>query len=305
MPKTVLLADDSVAIQRVVNLSFANEDVRVVAADDADQAIAAIRESPPDIALVDIEMPGRSGYQVIEYIRSQPHLSAVPVLLLPGAFQAIDSAQARRLGADGVLSKPFDPVVLVSRVKELLAGGRSESEARVAPSEPPVEGAGLELFPPASQPVEAEPDLPLATPPATSSGADRYFQEIDEAFAALSRMPRPPLSSLDEEFPVVDEPVRALRLHDPPAGAVPLTDAFAALLDAERTERMGGPMRTGTGLPAERAAVDVSALADEVARRVLEQLTDRVVRETVTGIVASTAERLVREEIERIKSNIK
>jgi len=82
---------------------------------------------------------------------------------------------------------------------------------------------------------------------------------------------------------------------------MPLTDAFAAMLEAAQTG-------TEVSLPAPAAvaapAIDVNALADQIARRVLEQLSDRVVRDTVAEIVGATAERLVREEIERIKRDI-
>jgi hypothetical protein len=82
---------------------------------------------------------------------------------------------------------------------------------------------------------------------------------------------------------------------------VPLTDAFAALLEAEETGTEASlPMPAPVAAP----VIDVDALADQIARRVLEQLSDRVVRETVADIVAATTERLVREEIDRIKRNI-
>jgi len=66
--KRVLLADDSTTIQRVVELSFAGGDVSVVSVGDGDQAVEAIRRSPPDLVLADIGMPGRSGYEVVEVI---------------------------------------------------------------------------------------------------------------------------------------------------------------------------------------------------------------------------------------------
>jgi hypothetical protein len=84
---------------------------------------------------------------------------------------------------------------------------------------------------------------------------------------------------------------------------VQLRDAFAALLEAERN---GTTLVSATPTPRPATApIDVDALASEVARRVVAQLSDRVVRDTVADIVSRTAERLVREEIDRIKRNIK
>ena len=127
MPHTLLLADDSVTIQRVIELTFADEDVRVVAVSDGDQAIARLDEQPPDIVLADVGMPGKNGYEVASYVKSQPRLAHIPVLLLTGAFEPIDQVKADAAGCDGVLAKPFEPQIVISRVKDLLARARGGS----------------------------------------------------------------------------------------------------------------------------------------------------------------------------------
>ena len=111
VPWTLLLADDSVTIQRVIELTFADEDVKVVAVSDGDQAIARLDSAPPDIVLADIGMPGRSGYEVAQYIKQTPRLAHIPVVLLTGAFEPVDQARAAAAGCDGVLAKPFEPQV--------------------------------------------------------------------------------------------------------------------------------------------------------------------------------------------------
>src|SRR5215203_2766565 len=125
VPKTVLLADRSLTIQRVVELTFATEDVNVIAVSDGDRAIEVIGRSRPDVVLADVGMPRGNGYELADYMRRQPRLAAVPILLLHGAFEAVDHAKVQAVGADGVLTKPFDPAVLIGRVNELLAFGRS------------------------------------------------------------------------------------------------------------------------------------------------------------------------------------
>jgi hypothetical protein len=146
-------------------------------------------------------------------------------------------------------------------------------------------------------------EKPTPAPSSSRSDAERYFDELDQAFAALSKTSRPltPLPRLDESTNESDPVVKTASPSVSPANRTVLTDAFAALLEAEQTG-------TGVALPIPAAvpapAIDVNALADQIARRVLEQLTDRVVRETVGEIVTATAERLVREEIEQIKRNI-
>src|SRR6266566_3013633 len=121
VPHTLLLADDSVTIQRVIELTFADEDITVVAVGDGDQAIARMQTAPPDIVLADVGMPGKNGYEVAEYMKQSPALQRIPVLLLTGAFESVDVARATAVRCDGVLSKPFEPQFVISRVKELLA----------------------------------------------------------------------------------------------------------------------------------------------------------------------------------------
>ena len=138
MPKTLLLADDSVTIQKVVGISFANEDVVLVTVDNGDDAIAKARELRPDIVLADVVMPGRSGYEVCEAIKGDPELSHVPVLLLTGTFEAFDQERANGVGADGHITKPFEAQALVDQVNARLAEASAPSGGPT-PAEPPSE----------------------------------------------------------------------------------------------------------------------------------------------------------------------
>ena len=104
----------------------------VVAVSDGDQAIARLEASPPDIVLADIGMPGKNGYEVAQYIRQSPRLAHIPVVLLTGAFEPVDEARAAAAGCDGVLAKPFEPQLVIGRVKELLARKRRAPEAIAA-----------------------------------------------------------------------------------------------------------------------------------------------------------------------------
>ena len=124
VPHKLLLADDSVTIQRVIELTFADEDITVIAVGDGRQAIERAPSDRPDIVLADVGMPERDGYEVAAFIKGSPELAHIPVLLLTGAFEPIDEARARAAGCDGVLVKPFEPQMVISRVKELIAGKR-------------------------------------------------------------------------------------------------------------------------------------------------------------------------------------
>src|SRR5580765_6065666 len=125
MPHKLLLADDSVTIQRVIELTFADEDVQVISVGNGQQAIERAERDRPDIVLADVGMPERDGYEVAAFIKGNPTLSHIPVVLLTGAFEPIDESRARAVGCDGVLVKPFEPQMVINRVKDLLAGRRS------------------------------------------------------------------------------------------------------------------------------------------------------------------------------------
>jgi CheY-like chemotaxis protein len=120
MSKTLLLADDSVVIQKLVGLSFANEDVDIVTTDNGDDAIVKAREITPNVVLADVVMPGKSGYEVCEAIKQDPALAHIPVLLLTGTFEAFDEARAESVGANGQITKPFEARALVERVNDVL-----------------------------------------------------------------------------------------------------------------------------------------------------------------------------------------
>ena len=141
MSKTLLLADDSVVIQKLVGLSFANEDVEIVTTDNGDDAVLKAREITPDVVLADVVMPGKSGYEVCEAIKQDPALAHIPVLLLTGTFEAFDEARAAAAGADGQITKPFEAQSLVERVSEIMnapaaATPNNAPEAQEVPAGP-------------------------------------------------------------------------------------------------------------------------------------------------------------------------
>lgn len=126
--RRLLLADDSITIQKVVNLTFADEGLDVTAVGNGDRAVEMIEETAPDIVLADVHMPGLNGYEVCEFVKRNERFRHIPVMLLVGSFEPFDEAEARRVGADDYLTKPFQSIrQLVSKVGSLL-GGRSSSD---------------------------------------------------------------------------------------------------------------------------------------------------------------------------------
>lgn len=121
MRRTILLADDSVTIRKIVELSFGETDIRVESVGSGREALERVQDLHPDLVLVDVVMPGPSGYDVCRAIKASDR--PIPVLLLAGTFEPFDAVEARACGSDGHVTKPFDSRQLVERVELLLAHG--------------------------------------------------------------------------------------------------------------------------------------------------------------------------------------
>ena len=339
----LLLADDSVTIQRVVELTFSGEDVQVTSVSDGEQAIARLPSERPDIVLADVGMPKRDGYEVAAYIKGHADLAHIPVILLAGAFEPVDEARAREVRCDGVLVKPFEPQQVIARVRELVEGAKPAAKAAslgaVVPSEPSsprTSPASPARTPPPAAPPAAERHTP--SPKMGEGRLDEYFDRLDAAFAQLgaskSAVGRGPADDpfADKDLPTVAGLVAdpTLKSHgsavpefgrvtappveppdvsptiasapreqvpaEPSGGSNAIAEVFRALFAAEQGDRDALRRFQGTAQP-----MVTDELVNEVTRRVLERLAPDTARQLVADIVSEVAEKLVREEIERIR----
>jgi CheY-like chemotaxis protein len=128
--RKLLLADDSATIQKVIDLTFADEGVQVVSVGNGQDAIDCLLELKPDVVLADVFMPSLNGYEVCEYVKTHEQLKHIPVMLLVGSFEPFDEAEARRVGADDILTKPFQSIRrLIDRVGALVGSPPVEKES--------------------------------------------------------------------------------------------------------------------------------------------------------------------------------
>lgn len=120
--RKLLLADDSIAIQKVIDLTFTDEGMEVTTVGDGKDALEKLDQFTPDVVLADIFMPGVDGYELCRFIKDNERFRGVPVMLLVGSFEPFDEAKAKRAGADDVVTKPFQSIRnLVSRVGSLVS----------------------------------------------------------------------------------------------------------------------------------------------------------------------------------------
>lgn len=118
MPKTILLADDSSTIRKIVELTFSGTDIRVEAFGSGAAALENLERVNPDLILADVVMPGPTGYELCRQVKALDN--AIPVVLLSSAFEPYDSDLAAECGADRHLIKPFESGTLAETVRELL-----------------------------------------------------------------------------------------------------------------------------------------------------------------------------------------
>jgi CheY-like chemotaxis protein len=128
----LLLADDSITIQKVIGIIFGGEEYSLTIVDNGKDAVEKARELSPDVLLIDALMPGMNGYEVCEAVRATPELASKPILILTGSFEPFDEEKARKCGADDFLAKPFESQQIVNKVKELSELGASRATTTVS-----------------------------------------------------------------------------------------------------------------------------------------------------------------------------
>jgi CheY-like chemotaxis protein len=118
--KTVLIADDERSLRLLVNATIASDEYVVIETADGDEAWRFLLEHKPAVALLDVQMPGRSGLELATAIRGQPQLSGTHVVLLTSKAHDADIKAGLAAGADRYLTKPFSPLELLTVIEEAL-----------------------------------------------------------------------------------------------------------------------------------------------------------------------------------------
>ncbi len=125
----ILVADDSIAVRKVAERLLIEAGFEVVLAANGDEALACLAKDGVDVIVCDVIMPDKSGYEVCAFVRNQPRLAAIPVLLISGIVNDEVTQQAQACQADGVLKKPFQGTSLKDKVSELLARKQARATA--------------------------------------------------------------------------------------------------------------------------------------------------------------------------------
>lgn len=284
MSKTILLADDSVTIQKVVELTFMDEDFDVVAVSNGTQALARLDDLTPALVIADVHMPGAGGLEVCRQSKiMRPH---VPVMLLVGTFEPFDAAEAAAAGADGHLKKPFDSQELLRLAKELVTKAPAAAPEWEAPA------------------VEVVPPPRTASGRWTAEGAAQSWSAVVEGIPEAA--PAAPLAA-EPAWEIDDEPLAV------PDEIAPSSPVAAAPLPAFVPTPIAAPPPAPAPLSPPPSAVAVSEIAptglsaadvERIARRVIELLAPETVREVAWEVIPDLAEVVIKSRLRELESQL-
>ena len=317
MARKLLLADDSITIQKVVELILAEEGFEIKATNNGEEALAVIPSFKPDIILADIEMPKINGYQLSEKIKQDPLMRGIPVILLAGAFEPIDEELAKQVNADDFIIKPFESQELISKINAALTissvaegeevEGIAEAEA-VGLEEVPVEE---DLWSMEEIPETAEVES-WSMEEAVVAGTEELLEIAEEAGVEAAAV---------EEVtpPVVKEAIATEVKIGIPEVEFPSKDELKDIFEHTVNERISSLLSSldlkeiilTSLMPSMKDSVEkilwevapdlVERMLKEMLKGALESLTkevEKVIWETVPDL----AETMISKEIERIRS---
>lgn len=309
--RKLLLADDSVTIRRVVEMTFAEEDIEVFTANDGESAMLKFIETQPDIVLAHVGLPGTNGYQICEMIKQDETTRHIPVLLLVGSFEPFDEGEAARVMADDRLTKPFASVRdLSAKVNDLLGSTSRPDDAATGDDIDDLYNssftrtAEMDEFETADDAFAAAPfddemiETSSPVPSHTESGSvnerevwpvepSREFDWSPTAVVSQSEsltdqapQPETPSVELEHDSPLEDND------HDFAAGVTPDPFGESAIEPDASEPEVVDPSPEFIAL---------------VAQRVVEKLSESAIREIAQEAVPRIAEQVVREALGQVK----
>jgi len=316
MSRKLILADDSITIQKVVELILAEEDFEIKSTSNGEEALAALPSFNPDIVLADIEMPKMNGYQLCEKIKQDPSLKGIPVILLAGAFEPIDEELAKQVKADDYLIKPFESQELLSKINAAITLASSEEKEPEETIEAIAVGAD-EVFP--EEDLWAMEEIPetAEVTALTEEEISPEIQELEELAETLETGSGTPATK--EKAPAIQEETLS-PLKAPPPDLHALSNgemkrifeqtvsnqmtSFLSSLDIKETilSSLTPVIKDSIEKVIWEIAPDITEkIVKEMLKGSLESLTkevEKVIWETVPDL----AETMISKEIERIKS---
>ena len=342
MTRKMLLADDSITIQKVVELVLAEEGFEIKAVNNGEEALAAIETFKPDVVLADIEMPKMNGYQLCEKLKAHPLTKNVPVILLSGAFEPLDEELARNVKADSFVIKPFESQELISKINAALVSASTMEETADSSEQlgveaevfaeavggeedlwamEAVEGVSVET-PAGIEEVSAEEEVSIAQALETADQEAGVFEVAEEAVVEAEEMTVediavPPV--FKEQ--VIPAPAKIQVRKEMPEVQIPSKEELIPIFKKAVDERVASALSAIDikGVMLESLTPVLKDSVEKILWEMAPELTDKLVKEVLQSSLASLskeiekimwetvpdiAETLIAKEIEKIKSEM-
>lgn len=311
MPYKLLLADDSLTIQKVVELVLTPENFEIRAFNDGEQALQALESFKPDIVLADIEMPKLNGYQLCEKIKNNMATATIPVILLAGAFEPFDEEYAKSVFADDFIIKPFESQELISKVKALLVGfeqakktepGEEREEDLLVGAEQAPE-VNIELSGEAAPEGKDEPKWDEEIPVVEEKLEETMTDEEYEAKVALFHEAGAEKKGFHEEL------VKALEDSKEIQVSSEVKDITSKVIKEKISAEISGDIISSAIKESVESVITALApkIIEDVTRDLMTELMESMRGEidaAIKKIVPEVAETLIKKEIEKITSQI-
>jgi CheY-like chemotaxis protein len=333
----LLLADDSITIQKVVELILAEEGFEIKSVNSGQEALDAIESFQPDIILADVDMPNMNGYQLSERIKTNEATKHFPVILLTGAFEPVDHELIQQVQADDFLVKPFESQDLISKINATLTASTVSpiEEESIAETEEVVAEEGsveedlwsLEEIPEtaemegwAEEAIDAGTEQIMEAEEAVDAGIEQIMEaeetvhfEADEVKEDIAGMPDEPL----EAMPQATE--TAMPRMDVSEVSIPSVDTVKNIIEHAINEKISAAVSSDNVQKALIASLDphIKDILEKVLWEVAPDLIEKTVKEMLSGSLESLsqqvekviwetvpdlAETMITKEIERIRS---
>lgn len=302
MAQTVLVADDSIASQRLFEMVLTREGYDVVTVGSGPDVLNRVKEQQPDLALIDAIMPGVDGYQICQALRQDPQFKSLPVIMLAGAYENIDRDKgAQIVGANAILSKPAKAQDILAKVKEMLAI-QAQAQKVVEPSSTPTIA---ETAPVSEAEVVQEPSF--------VEGEYEFDEDSEEVDLAVES------EILDEEaeWEEVDEEIMEIEGEpiEEPVSEISETASASASVPVEES-RSASSVSAAVATPGRMAISEehLEVIAEEIAQRVAGKLIPALMESfaahvlqipSVKHVVEDASKNLVKEILPEIQDRLK
>ncbi len=300
MPKKILVADDSVVIQKSIGISFAQEDFQVTFVGNGEEAFQRAKEVKPDLILADTSMPKLSGAELCKKFRQDADFRRTPILLLASTQETFNPGQLKACGANDFIQKPFESSALIEKVRALFSQAPEVTGAthKVAAMEQSIDQAFSRAPAPAPEEdtaIALAPQAPVVDP-FNSEKSDDFAPDMMSAYSNPTPSPNT-LASLDVlSMDISEEHGDDMVQYEEEEKTK--TVAPDAIFNVQSNQTASRPPEPVASAPV--AAPTELTLSEQQIEQIVSKVFKNVIERIAWEVVPEMAERIIKEELKKI-----